>query len=192
MELCGLCSRRERRGTEVDGIRRLPVKGGGASCVEEVHGPPDAVARGCDALVGVQVDLLELHRPPQALNEDMIAPCTTEVPWLARLWNPLPAARARLIPSRSQVATKLLQESHASHCHANAFHRFPVDSGSSSAFVRGDLPPRTSQVAQVGNPIPQLSIAAVRICFTPLIVGDVLCHCRCRTTILEEIPSPDR
>src|SRR3569833_372251 len=65
VELCGLCCRRERQRAEVNGIRRLPVKGSvGASCVEELHVPSDAVARGCNALVGVQVDLLVLHRPP--------------------------------------------------------------------------------------------------------------------------------
>lgn len=93
----------------------------------------------------------------------------SELPRFTRLWNPLPAARARLIPSRSQVVTKPLQESLASHPRANAFHRLPVNSGSPSAFVRGDLPPRTSQVARVSDPVPQLSIAAAGICFTPLI-----------------------
>lgn len=91
------------------------------------------------------------------------------LPRLARLWNPLPATRARSIPSRPQVVTKLLQESLASHCRANAPHRLPVDSGGSSTSVRGDLPPCASQIARVGHPVPQFSIAAVRICFTPLI-----------------------
>jgi hypothetical protein len=93
----------------------------------------------------------------------------SELPRLTRLWNPLPATRARLIPSRSQTVTKLLQESLASHRRANASHCLPVDSGGSSAPVRGDPPPRTSQVARVGYPVPQLSIAAVGICFAPLI-----------------------
>jgi hypothetical protein len=68
----------------------------------------------------------------------------SELPRLTRLRNPLPAARHRLIPSDPQVVTKLLQESLASHCRANASHRLPVDSSGSSAFIRGDLPPCTS------------------------------------------------
>ena len=71
----------------------------------------------------------------------------SEFPRLARLWNPLPAARARLKPSGPQVVTKLLQETLASHCRANASHCPPVDPGGSSAFIRGDLPPCASQVA---------------------------------------------
>ena len=91
------------------------------------------------------------------------------MPRPARLRNPLPATRTRSIPSRSQVVTKLLQESFASHSRANALHRLPVDSCGSSASVRGDLSPCASQIAWVGHPVPQLTIAAVGICFAPLI-----------------------
>ena len=70
-----LGSRRERPRVEVHGIGRAPVKGSmRTSGVEEGDVASDAGSSLGDGFIGMQVDLLVLHRSPQPLNEDVVAP----------------------------------------------------------------------------------------------------------------------
>src|SRR5271165_3087826 len=46
----------------------------GALTIEEVEIPAQRRARLGDGVVGLEVDLLVLHRPPEPLDEDVVAP----------------------------------------------------------------------------------------------------------------------
>src|SRR5208283_5113116 len=60
---------------EVGLVRRLPVKARmGALTIEEVEIPAQRSARFGDGVVGLEVDLLVLHRSPEPFHEDVVAP----------------------------------------------------------------------------------------------------------------------
>jgi hypothetical protein len=50
-----------------------------ALAVVEVEIPPDRGARLSDAVIGAQVHLLVFDRPPEPLDEHVVAPCTSAV-----------------------------------------------------------------------------------------------------------------
>ena len=100
MEICGLGSRRERRGVEVHGIGRAPVKSGmRASGVEEVDVANEAVACLADGVIGVQIHFFVLDRAPRPFEKDVVAPASATVHADARLVD-IPAARWR-VPDRA-------------------------------------------------------------------------------------------
>lgn len=62
-------------GFEVDLIRGLAVQARmGPPGIVEVQVSPDGFAGLADRAIGFEVDLLVLHRPPEALDEDVVAP----------------------------------------------------------------------------------------------------------------------
>ena len=104
-----------------------------------------------------------------ALCGDRRNPQWSELPWLARLGNPLSPARARLIPTRPQIAAKLHEKGFTPLAITNLSHRHPVNPGGAITFITGNLAPGAAQVAGIGYPIPQLAIATVGIIPAPLI-----------------------
>src|ERR1700729_28034 len=69
------CGGREGSRGEVGLVWRLAVKARmGALTIEKVEVPAQRSARFCDGVVGLEVDLLVLHRSPEPLDEHVVAP----------------------------------------------------------------------------------------------------------------------
>src|SRR5713101_2152002 len=86
-------------------------------------------------------------------------------------WHPRPGRNpyATCQNPASKLSSNLLEEecflpvaSDASHCH-------PINARRSLAFVAGDASPGAPQVAQVGDPVPQLTVVVVGVFPTPLV-----------------------
>src|ERR1700723_722796 len=64
---------------------------------------------------------------------------------------------------------ELFQEQLHTHRHSDSRYCHPVDPGSTTAFVQSDFPPGAPQIAEVCNPVPQVTVAVFRMFPAPLI-----------------------
>ena len=96
-------------------------------------------------------------------------PQGSELPRFARLGDELASARAGSKCSLPKCLPQVLQVGPFAHVATNASHGLPVDARCAFALVPAHAPPRASQIADIGYPIPQIAIGIFGMCLTPLI-----------------------
>jgi hypothetical protein len=92
-----------------------------------------------------------------------------ELPWFARLRDEFPARWVRLIPATAQVVAEVFDKRLLSRRRAYARDREPVDPGGSATLIPGNPSPGAAEIAGIHDPVPQITVAVVGICPTPLV-----------------------